>query len=392
MLILAFIVLTGAFRKEKRAKSVARNLFFSKIFLVFFLHFLYTWHKNIPFAFFYMAAFHDIPSAQEIEKKLLATRNNRDLSCFDVVSIDDLSLEDITLILDLAEVFKQSKSQKLSLLKGVSIINAFYENSTRTRSSFELAGKHLGADTINITGSGSSITKGESLIDTAETLSALQPQVIVMRSQFSGVPAQLAGVIPASIASAGDGWHEHPSQALLDLKTITDHFNGDVKGKVVTMVGDILHSRVFGSHARLYKKLGITLQVACPKTFVPEKVEETFGVKIFSSVEDALPNADVVYALRVQEERGSKGYIPSLREYSKTFGINKKRLEMAKPHAILMHPGPVIRDIDVHSELVTLSSQSKILEQVENGMAVRAAILWLLADRKDKKIKEFVYK
>ncbi len=327
--------------------------------------------------------------AAEVEKKLEEIRNNRDLSCFDVVSIDDLSIEDISLIMDLAEIFKQSKSQKLSLLKGVSIINAFYENSTRTRSSFELAGKHLGADTINITGGGSSISKGESLIDTAETLGALQPQVIVMRSGFSGIPAQLAGVIPAAIANAGDGWHEHPSQSLLDLKTILDHFDGDVKGKVVTMVGDILHSRVFGSHARLFKKMGITLQVACPRTFVPEKVEELFGVKLFHKIEDALPNTDVVYALRVQEERGSKGYIPSLREYSKTFGITPARLDMTNKNSILMHPGPVIRDIDVHSALVTLDDRSKILEAVENGMAVRAAILWLIADRRDGKIKPF---
>lgn len=331
-------------------------------------------------------------SAEEIEKKLFQARNNRDISCFDLISIDDINEEDINLILEIAAIFKGAKTQKLSLLKGVSIINAFYENSTRTRSSFELAGKHLGADTINITGSGSSITKGESLIDTAEVLSALQPQLIVMRSEFSGVPAQLAKVIPSSIANAGDGWHEHPSQALLDLKTISDHFKGDVKGKTVTLVGDILHSRVFGSIARLFKKVGIQLQVACPETFVPEDVEEVFGIKVFTAIEEALPNSDVVYALRVQEERGSKGYIPSLREYSKTFGITPHRLNLAKKNCILMHPGPVIRDIDVHSALVTLDDRSKILDQVENGMAVRAAILWLLVDRKDGKKKSFTYK
>lgn len=331
-------------------------------------------------------------SAEEVEKRLREVRNNRDLSCFDVVSIDNLNTDDVALILELAKVFKDSKSQKLSLLKGCSIINAFFENSTRTRTSFELAGKHLGADTINISGGGSSIKKGESLIDTAETLAALQPQLIIIRSEFSGIPAQLSGVIDSSIANAGDGWHEHPSQALLDLKTISDHFEGDVKGKVVTLVGDIVHSRVFGSMVRLFNKVGIVLQVACPRTFVPEQVEDAFDVKIFDNLENALPNSDVVYALRVQEERGSGGSIPSLREYSKTFGITPKRLDMAKKGAILMHPGPVIRDIDVHSALVTLDDRSRILDQVENGMAVRAAIIWLLCDRIDGKRKPFSHK
>ncbi len=343
----------------------------------------------IIFYIYYMVPISKLISADTVEKTLRDIRGGRDISCFDLVSIDDLSLKDIDLIMDLAEVFKTSKSQKLSLLKGCSIINAFFENSTRTRSSFELAGKHLGADTINITGGGSSLKKGESLIDTAETLSALQPQLIIMRSEYSGIPSQLSGVIASSVANAGDGWHEHPSQALLDFKTISDSFEGDVEGKVVTLVGDILHSRVFGSLARLFAKKGMILQVACPRTFVPEDVEEVFGVKLFDSIENALPNSDVVYALRVQEERGSNGYIPSLREYSKTFGITEKRLNMAKKGAILMHPGPVIRDIDVHSALVTLDDRSRILDQVENGMAVRAAIIWLLCDRVDGKVKGF---
>ncbi|MEI7511028.1 MAG: aspartate carbamoyltransferase catalytic subunit [Candidatus Peregrinibacteria bacterium] len=324
----------------------------------------------------------------DFQEQARELRGQRDLSTFDLVSIDDLSPEDIEIILDLAKIFKESKAEKLSLLKGISIINAFYENSTRTRSSFEFAGKHLGADTINISGAGSSVKKGETLLDTTETLAALQPQIIVIRSEFSGMPEFLARHVSASIVNAGDGWHEHPSQALLDLKTINDH-HGSVKGKVVTIVGDVLHSRVFGSLARLLKKQGAILRVACPETFIPEKGVEVFGFEYFSDVEKALQGAEVVYALRVQEERGSKGYIPSMREYSKTFGISAKRLAMAHPNSILMHPGPVMRDTDVHSALVAIHDQSKILDQVENGMAVRAAILWMIGERKDGSVKAY---
>ncbi len=324
----------------------------------------------------------------DFQEQARELRGQKDLSVFDIVSIDDLSVEDIDLILSLATIFKESKSEKLSLLKGVSIINAFYENSTRTRSSFELAGKHLGADTINISGSGSSVKKGETLLDTTETLSALQAQVIIIRTEFSGMPEFLARHVSANIVNAGDGWHEHPSQALLDLKTIRDH-HGSIQGKVVTIVGDILHSRVFGSLARLLKKQGALVRVACPETFIPEKGESVFGFEYFSDVEKALKDAEVVYALRVQEERGSTGYIPSMREYSKTFGISAKRLSMAHPNAILLHPGPVMRDTDVHSALVAVHEQSRILDQVENGMAVRASLLWMVGDRKDGKKKEY---
>ena len=327
-------------------------------------------------------------SAQEQEEKLLSIRNNRDLSVFDVISIDDLTSEDINLILDVAEEMKKSGTKKLGLLKGVTIVNAFFENSTRTRTSFEMAGKHLGADTINISGSSSSAKKGESYHDTAQTLASYGTQAIVLRSEYSGLPQQLAPHISASIINAGDGWHEHPSQALLDVKTIIDH-HGTLEGKIITMVGDIMHSRVFGSVARIIKKLGGTLRVACPLTFVPENVEKMFNITIFTNVEEALIGADVVYALRVQEERGSGGFIPSLREYSKTFGITTERLALANTNSILMHPGPVIRDIDMHSALVTINDKSRILDQVENGMAVRAAIQWLLADRKDGKIKPY---
>jgi len=336
-----------------------------------------------------MSSLHNGLSAQEQEEKLLKIRNNRDLSCFDVVSIDDLTVEDINLIMDISVEMKKSGTKKLGLLKGATIVNAFYENSTRTKTSFEMAGKHLGADTINMSGSSSSAKKGESYQDTTMTLAAYGAQVIVMRSEYSGLPEQLKKHVPSAIINAGDGWHEHPSQALLDVKTILDH-HGTIDGKVITMVGDIMHSRVFGSVARIIKKLGGILRVACPLTFVPENVEKVFGVEIFTNIEKALIGADVVYSLRVQKERGSGAGIPSLREYSKTFGITKERLELANKDAILMHPGPVIRDIDMHSALVTLDNKSRVLDQVENGMAIRGTLQWLLADRFDGKVKPFI--
>lgn len=329
-----------------------------------------------------------VQNAKDIEARLESIRNNRDLSCFDIVSIDDLSKADIDLILELATEFKKAKTQKLGLLRGVTIVNAFYENSTRTRTSFEMAGKHLGADTINISGSASSTKKGESLIDTTETLAAYHTQVIIVRSEFSGVPEQLRKVVPAAIINAGDGWHEHPSQALLDAMTMLESLN-TLEGKIITIVGDIVHSRVFGSLVRIINTLGGKCRIACPSAFVPDSVEQAFEVSVFTNVEEALKDADVVYTLRVQEERGAKGYIPTLREYSKTFGITKKRLSLAKPNALLMHPGPVMRDIDMHAALVSIDEQSKILEQVENGMAVRAAMQWLVADRRDGRTKDW---
>jgi aspartate carbamoyltransferase catalytic subunit len=322
------------------------------------------------------------------EEKLLTLRNNRDLSVFDILSIDDLNLDDINLILEISKIMKESSTEKLSLLKGVTIVNAFYENSTRTRTSFEMAGKHLGADTINISGSSSSTKKGESLIDTTQTLASYNAQTLIIRSQYSGIPYQLSKYVKSAVINAGDGWHEHPSQGLLDAKTILDYY-GDFNNKTITVVGDVIHSRVFGSLVRIIKKLGGNVRVACPKTFIPENIEELFDIKVFYSLEDALEGTDVIYALRVQEERGSTGFIPSMREYSKTFGINKKRLSLANKNAILMHAGPVIRDIDINSDLVTMNNQSKILTQVENGMAIRASLQWLVSKRLDGKVKPY---
>jgi aspartate carbamoyltransferase catalytic subunit len=323
------------------------------------------------------------------EQTLQDIRAGRDVSFFDLYSIDQLSESDLSLIFEIARAFRETKTAKLGLCKGKTQINCFFEPSTRTQASFDLSAKHLGMDTTSVGGSTSSAKKGESFIDTVETLDAYNVRLIVIRSAEAGVPELAARYVQASILNAGDGYHEHPTQGLLDALTILDELGvADLSGKVVVIVGDILHSRVFGSLVRVLKKIHATVRVAAPETFLPAQVER-FGITTHYQVEEALAGADVVYALRVQEERGAKGDIPTLREYSKTFGISEKRLNLAKPDAILMHPGPVIRDIDVHSALVSRHPRSRILRQVENGMAIRKALIWLLAERYDQKIKEY---
>ncbi len=324
------------------------------------------------------------------EKDLLAIRDGRDTSFTDLVSIDQMSLADIGLVLDVARGFRAHGTTKFAFNKGCSMVNAFFEASTRTMSSFDLSAKQLSMDTSNVGSASSSTKKGETYLDTAETLDAYNLKVIVIRAKESGVPEMLARHVNAAVINAGDGWHEHPTQALLDALTMLDHFGGaDLAGRSVTIVGDIMHSRVCGSLVRILKKLGAAVRVAAPATFLPEGVEN-FGITTHLRLEDALPDSDVVYALRVQEERGANGFIPTLREYSKMYGISKKRLDMAKTGAILMHPGPVRRDIDVHSALVSVDERSHILKQVENGMAVRKALLWLLANRMDGRRKAMV--
>ncbi len=329
--------------------------------------------------------------SEAIEKTLRDVRAGRDVSFFDLYSIDQLSDVDISLIFEIARVFREAKTAKLGLCKGNTQINCFFEPSTRTQASFDLSAKHLGMDTTNVGGNTSSAKKGESFIDTVETLDAYNVRLIVIRAAEAGVPEMAARYVRASILNAGDGYHEHPTQGLLDALTIIDELGvKDLSGKTVVIVGDILHSRVFGSLVRILKKLKATVRIAAPETFLPAEVER-FGVTTHYNIEEALVGADVVYALRVQEERGARGDIPTLREYSKTFGISEKRLNLAKPEAILMHPGPVIRDIDVHSALVSRHPRSRILRQVENGMAVRKALIWLLTERFDKKVKESLY-
>lgn len=333
----------------------------------------------------------DFETLGKEHEHLLTVRGKRDVSFFDLYSIDQLSITDLNLIFDVARAFRDHTTYKFSFNKGVSQVNAFFEPSTRTMSSFDLAAKQLSMDTTSVSGN-SSLTKGESYLDTAETVDAYNIGVLVVRSKEAGVPEMLSRHVQAHVLNAGDGWHEHPTQALLDMLTMLDHLNtSSMKGKTVLVVGDILHSRVFGSLVRICKKLGAQVKVAGPLTMIPPFVE-SFGVTVHTDLEEAIAGVDVVYALRVQGERGANGYIPTLREYSKMFGICKKRLEMADKNAILMHPGPVIRDIDVHSALAAADPQSHILRQVENGMAIRKALLWLMVDRFDGKKKQFIRK
>ena len=322
------------------------------------------------------------------EQELIDIRAGRDASFLDLCSIDQVSDKDLVLIYDLARKFRDHKTYKFDFNKGCSMVHAFFEPSTRTLSSFDLSGKNLSMDTNSVS-SGSSVKKGESYLDTAQTLDAYNLKVIVVRSREAGVAEMMAKHVRSSVINAGDGWHEHPTQALLDGLTMLDHFgSSDLKGKKITIVGDVMHSRVFGSLVRLLKKLGADIHVAAPETFIPSHLHN-FGLHVSYDLEQGIKDADIVYALRVQEERGSGAFVPSLREYSKMYGISRKRMDLANDNAILMHPGPVKRDIDVHSALVSVDDQSHILKQVENGMAVRKAVLWLLANRFDDQVKEF---
>ena len=342
----------------------------------------------------------------EAEEDLNAIRKGRDLSFQDLVSIDQVTPDDLVLLYEVARRFRDYKTYKFSFNKGVSQVNAFFEPSTRTSSSFDLAAKQLSMDTAGVS-SNSSVQKGESYLDTIQTIDAYNVKAIIIRSKEAGVPEIADRYTPPSIVHArevrraypraftvngGGGWHEHPTQALLDGLTMLDHVGGySLKGRVVTIVGDIMHSRVFGSLVCLLRTLQAEIRIAAPLTLIPKDVER-FGAKWYGNVNEALAGADVVYALRVQSERGANGFIPTLREYSKMFGISRKRLDLAKKDAILMHPGPVIRDIDVHSALAAVDEQSYILRQVENGMAVRKSLLWLLCDRADGKAKTFTRK
>jgi aspartate carbamoyltransferase catalytic subunit len=303
----------------------------------------------------------------------------------DLLGIADLSVEEINLILDTAETFRDVNARqikKVPTLRGKTIINLFFEASTRTRTSFEIAGKRLSADTINISASTSSVVKGETLIDTALNLQAMAPDAIVIRHASSGAPHQIARLVKAAVINAGDGAHEHPTQALLDALTIR-HSKGRLAGLKVAIVGDVLHSRVARSNAHLLSKLGAHVVLAGPRTLLPfgfEKlIPKTEGSVTFAdNVEEAIADADVVMMLRIQLERQSGGFFPSLREYSIHYGLNRRRLALAKPDAIVLHPGPINRGVEIDSDVADGTS-SLILDQVENGVAVRMAVLYLLS-------------
>jgi aspartate carbamoyltransferase catalytic subunit len=314
----------------------------------------------------------------------------------DLLGIRNLSEADIIGILDTAENFMEISNReikKVPTLRGKTVINLFFENSTRTRTSFELAAKRLSADAVNISVSSSSVTKGETLLDTALNLDAMQPDCIVVRHGSAGVPHQLAKVSKAAIVNAGDGANEHPTQALLDAMTIREH-KKKVKGLEVAIIGDILHSRVARSNIHLLTKLGATVRVAGPGTLVPSDFEYLIAngvpsssknpqseirnpqLRVMPKIEDAIDGADVVMILRIQRERQDSAYFPTLREYAIHYGLTNDRLDLAKKDAIVLHPGPMNRGIEISSEVAD-SSRSLILDQVKYGVAVRMAVLYL---------------
>jgi aspartate carbamoyltransferase catalytic subunit len=296
----------------------------------------------------------------------------------DLLSMRQLSTEDITLILDTAESLKEISTRdikKVPTLRGKSVIHFFYEPSTRTRTSFEVAAKRLSADTLSLSASGSSMVKGETLIDTARNLQAMSPDIIVLRHSSTGAPHLLAKHVKAGVINAGDGINEHPTQALLDLFTMREK-RGQIKGLEVAIVGDISHSRVARSNIIGLTKMGAQVTVSGPPTMIPPGVEE-LGVKVVYAPSEAIRDKDVVMALRIQLERQSDVLFPGLREYSTFFGLNSDLMERAKSGAIVMHPGPVNRGVEISPELVD-GPRSVILDQVENGVAVRMALLYLL--------------
>jgi len=297
----------------------------------------------------------------------------------DLLGIRDLTVEEIRLILDSAASMKEIASRdikKVPALRGKTVINLFYEPSTRTRTSFEIAGKWLSADVINISTSTSSVAKGESLKDTGLTLQSMHPDVVVIRHAVPGAPHLLARLLKASIINAGDGAHEHPTQALLDLFTIRER-RPALEGLQVAIVGDILHSRVARSNILAMQMMGMRVRVCGPPTLLPRYVE-SLGVEKFLRVEPAIADADVIMMLRIQRERMGSGLFPTLREYSKLFGLNADRLKMARPDVLIMHPGPINRGVEIAPEVAD-GPYSLILDQVENGLAIRMALLFLLA-------------
>jgi aspartate carbamoyltransferase catalytic subunit len=301
----------------------------------------------------------------------------------DLLTMRELSAAEITLLVDTAASLEEiagREIKKVPALRGKTIVNLFYENSTRTRTSFEIAGKWLSADVINFSASGSSAAKGESLVDTARNIDAMSPNVVVVRHSSSGASALLARTLKCSIVNAGDGCHEHPTQALLDLLTIREK-KGRFEGLQVAIVGDIAHSRVARSNIHAMRKLGMTVTVAGPPTLIPPFIEE-LGVKVSHRLDDAIRDVDVIMMLRLQQERMTGGLIPSLREYSRYWGLTLDRLAAhARPDVLIMHPGPVNRGVELSPEVAD-GPYSVILDQVSKGVAVRMGVLLLLAGSK----------
>lgn len=305
------------------------------------------------------------------------------LSTKHLLGIRDLQPQDIQVILDTATQFKevlQRPVKKVPSLRDITIVNLFYENSTRTRISFELAEKRLSADTINFTASGSSVSKGETLLDTVNNILSMKVDLVVMRHSASGAPHFLAKHIPAAIINAGDGINEHPTQALLDAFSIREKL-GTLEGKKIAIIGDIMHSRVALSNIYLLKKMGAEVLVSGPPTLIPKYMEEAFGVRVEYNLRKALEWCDVANVLRIQLERQNQVLFSSLREYNLAYGVKKELLDSLKKEILIMHPGPINRGVEIDSDVAD-SKQSIILHQVENGVAVRMAVLYLLGGGK----------
>jgi aspartate carbamoyltransferase catalytic subunit len=300
----------------------------------------------------------------------------------DLLGLEQLSSDQIRLILDTAEPFKEISERaikKVPTLRGSTIVNLFFEASTRTRISFEFAEKRLSADTVNVASSGSSVSKGETLVDTARNLEAMRIDMVVIRHGASGAARFLAERIESNVINAGDGTHEHPTQGLLDMLTLRDRF-GKLAGLKVCICGDVLHSRVARSNIWGLKKMGAEVGVCGPRSLLPNAIDD-FGVTVFERIEDAIQWADALNILRLQLERMHSGYIPSLREYNRVFGVSRERLARAPKDLLILHPGPMNRGVEIDSDVAD-GPHSVILNQVTNGVAVRMAVLYLLAGGK----------
>lgn len=302
------------------------------------------------------------------------------LSKKNLLSIEDLSIDDINQIFDLSEKYiklNKKEDKKNPVLKGKTLINLFFENSTRTRTSFELAGKRLGADVANIQSSSSSVSKGESLIDTAASINAMKPDFITIRHPESGATKLMAKYVNCSVINGGDGSHEHPTQALLDVFVIKERLK-KLKNVKVAICGDILHSRVARSNISLLNKMGAKVRIVAPPTLIP-KFTKNLDVEIFNDMEEGIKGVDVIMMLRLQKERMNGVFIPSIREYFHLYAITRSRLKLANKGAFVMHPGPINRGLEIESQLVDSDEDNVILEQVETGVAIRQAILELLS-------------
>ena len=298
----------------------------------------------------------------------------------DLLGIDYLEREEIEEIISTAESFKEVSTRdikKVPALRGRTIVNLFFEPSTRTRTSFELAAKRLSADIINISSSTSSVVKGETLLDTARNIEAMNSDVIIVRHSMSGAPEILAKALKSSVINAGDGFHEHPTQALLDLFTIKERL-GKVEGLKIAIIGDIAHSRVARSNILCLTKMGAEVRVCGPATLMPAEIGK-MGAKVYFRPEDALDGADAVMMLRIQMERQERGLFPGVREYSRFFGLNQERVALASKGVLIMHPGPINRGVEISPEVAD-GPYSVILDQVTNGVAVRMAVIYLLTE------------